>query len=71
MGKRKNVSDHLAEAGNSDANVKIALYKDTSTLVQMITTNTPNDGSFDWLVPTTLAIGSNYFISVHTVDNLL
>lgn len=57
--------------GAQDANVKIALCKDTSTLVQMIATTTPNDGAYDWTVPATLAVGSNYFIRVRTVDNLL
>jgi uncharacterized repeat protein (TIGR03803 family) len=57
--------------GVQNANVKIALWKDTNTLVQMIATTTPNDGAYDWTVPTTLATGSNYFIRVRTLDNLI
>ena len=57
--------------GAQNAYVKINLYKGTSTWVATLTAKTANDGSFDWLVPTTLAAGSNYFIRVQTVDNLI
>ena len=57
--------------GTQNANVKILLYKGTATLVKTIIATTPNDGSYDWLVPTTLAVGSTYFIKVKTVDNLI
>ena len=59
------------QQGAQNANVKILLYKGTATLVKTIIATTPNDGSYDWLVPTTLAAGSTYFIKVKTVDNLL
>ncbi len=57
--------------GVQNANVKIALWKDASTLVQMVATTTPNDGAYDWMVPATLATGSNYFVRIRTVDNLV
>ncbi len=57
--------------GTQNANVKIQLYKGSSTLVKTITTATANNGSYDWLVPMALAVGSTYFIKVKTVDNLI
>jgi len=57
--------------GAQNANVKIALFKDASTLVQMIATATPNDGAYEWTIPSTMAVGKNYFIRVRTLDNLI
>jgi formylglycine-generating enzyme required for sulfatase activity/protocatechuate 3,4-dioxygenase beta subunit len=68
--KGKTYSITWLTQGGQNANVKIYLYKGTSTLVKTITTLTANDGSYDWLVPTALVTGSTYFIRVKTADNL-
>ncbi len=57
--------------GEQNAYVKINLMKGRSTLVRTLTKKTDNDGSFDWMVPNALALGSNYFIKVKTIDNLV
>jgi hypothetical protein len=57
--------------GTQNANVKIYLYKGISTLVKTITITTPNDGAYNWLVPSSLPVGSTYFIRVMTIDNLI
>ena len=57
--------------GIQSANVKIMLYKGTANLVKIIVASTANNGAFDWLVPTTLAVGNTYFIRVKTADNSL
>jgi len=57
-------------SGAQSPNVKIQLRRN-STKVRDISTTTPNDGSFNWKVPTGLAAASNYFIRVITVDNLV
>ncbi len=57
--------------GTQNANVRIKLYKGTSTWVATLAAKTANDGSFDWLVPKTLAAGGKYFIRVQTIDNLI
>lgn len=54
-----------------NAYVKISLYKGTGTLVSILTSKTANDGSFNWLVPRTLAVGSTYFIRIQTIDSLV
>lgn len=69
--KRRTCSITWLKQGAQNANVKIMLYKGTSTLVTTIVSTTANDGSYDWLVPATLAVGSTYFIRVKTVDNLI
>ncbi len=57
--------------GNLKPNVKIVLCQGANTLVRTITSTTPNDGAYDWLVPMNLATGNNYFVRVSTVDNLV
>ncbi len=69
--KGKTYSISWLKQGTQNAYVKIMLYKGTSTLVRPLATKTANDGSHNWLVPTTLAVGSTYFISVQTFDNLI
>ena len=54
-----------------NAYVKINLYKGTGTLVKILVSKTENDGSFNWLVPSSVAAGSTYFIRVQTVDALV
>jgi len=44
-------------------NVDIALYKGGS-LLQNIVSSTANDGSYSWLIPTTLAAGNDYKIRI-------
>ena len=56
--------------GEQNASVKIKLFNSAGTLVLTLTASTPNDGSYDWLVPSTLATGK-YFVRVQTLDNLL
>ena len=56
--------------GSQNAYVKILLFKGTSTLVMTLALKTPNDGLFEWLVPSALAAGT-YFIRVQTIDNLI
>jgi hypothetical protein len=57
-----------SKSGSLDANVKIELYKSGSK-VSDITTATANDGSYDWLIPTTLTAGSDYLVRVTTADD--
>jgi len=54
--------------GTMNANVKIHLFRGT-TLLQTIVGTTPNDGSYTWTIPGSLAVASNYRIRVKTVDN--
>jgi C1A family cysteine protease/5-hydroxyisourate hydrolase-like protein (transthyretin family) len=55
-------------SGSLDANVKIELYKGGSKILD-IAASTANDGSFDWLVPTSLTTGSDYLVRVTTADD--
>jgi hypothetical protein len=48
-------------------NVKLELVKGTTAT--LIVSNTPNDGSFTWTVPRTLAAGSAYQIRVSSAAN--
>ena len=68
--KRKTYAITWDRPGEQNASVKIKLFNSAGTLILTLTTSTPNDGSYDWLVPGTLATGK-YFIRVQTVDNLL
>ncbi len=56
-----------SRSGTLDANVKIELYQGGSKALD-IAAATDNDGSFDWLVPATLAAGSDYLVRVTTAD---
>ncbi|MGK7920959.1 MAG: Ser-Thr-rich GPI-anchored membrane family protein, partial [Trichodesmium sp.] len=53
---------------NISENVKIYLYKDTE-YDQMITESTASDGSYNWIIPTNLASGSDYQIVIQSVAN--
>jgi hypothetical protein len=53
--------------GSMYSMVKIRLYRG-NTKIFGITDSTPNDGSFSWKVPDTIAPGT-YYIRVKTVDN--
>ena len=56
-----------ASAG-SITDVKIELYKG-GILEKVITASTPNDGSFDWTIPTDLVDGIDYKIRISDVSN--
>jgi hypothetical protein len=56
--------------GTLNVNVKVQLYQGT-TLIKTIVATTPNDGSFEWTIPATQALASNYKVRVTTVDNLV
>lgn len=49
-------------------NVKITLLK-AGLHYALISLSTPNDGSFDWLIPSRLAAGSEYAVKVSSVDS--
>ena len=57
-------------SGTMNASVKIHLFRGT-TLVQAIVASTPNNGSYLWAIPASLAVGSNYKIKIKTVDNFV
>jgi hypothetical protein len=56
--------------GTLNANVKIQLLKGTAVNLTIATT-TPNDGSFDWTIPASQALATNYKIRIITVDSLV
>jgi len=56
--------------GTMNASVKIQLFRGT-TFVQPIVASTPNNGSYLWTIPASLAVGSNYKIKIKTVDNFV
>ena len=49
--------------GNPKAYVKIELMK-PGMLNRVITSSTPNDGSFDWVIPMTYPLGSDYSVRI-------
>lgn len=53
--------------GNPGANVKIELYKG-STLSTVISSKTPNDGSYSWYIPTYLPTGTDYKIKITSYE---
>jgi pimeloyl-ACP methyl ester carboxylesterase len=55
-------------SGPARGNVKILLYRGTE-LKGTVSASTPNDGSFDWVVPNSLALGDNYQVQVTWVAN--
>lgn len=55
------------KTGTQDANVKIQLFKGT-TLVQTLTASTPNSGTFDWPIASTLSAATTYKIKINTLD---
>jgi hypothetical protein len=56
--------------GTMDASVKILLYKGTK-LNSTLSTDTPNDGSFDWTIPANQVLATTYKIRIATVDGLV
>ncbi len=55
------------KAGTQSANVNIQLLRGTAVAAP-IATGTPNDGSFDWKIPTSIAAQSDYFVRIKTTD---
>ncbi len=55
------------KTGTQDANVKIQLFKG-ATLVKTLAASTPNSGTFDWSIASTLNAGSTYKIKIATLD---
>jgi hypothetical protein len=55
-------------AGNPGPNVKIELWKD-GFLYRVITSSTPNDGSYIWSIPYSVAIGNNYKVRIYSTTN--
>ena len=53
---------------NSDSNISIKLYVN-STFNSNITTNTANDGSYTWSIPSSISSGSNYKIKITSNTN--
>jgi hypothetical protein len=58
------------KSGVQNDYVRVQLLRNGIT-VRDISTKTPNDGSFEWNIPATLAASSNYLIRVKTVDGLV
>ena len=56
------------KAGALDANVRVELFKGGVKALDIAAT-TPNDGSHDWTVPTSLGDGSDYVVRVTTLDD--
>jgi hypothetical protein len=56
--------------GIMNASVKILLYKGTK-LNSTISTDTPNDGSFDWTIPANQVLATTYKIRIVTLDGLV
>ena len=52
--------------GNVGANVEIVVRKGGAS--KIIASSTPNDGVFEWMVPTTFPIGKNFSIEISSVD---
>jgi subtilisin family serine protease len=58
------------KTGTQNASVKVQLFRGTTKVLD-IAGSTPNDGSLPWLIPVTLAAGSNYRVKVKTADGLV
>jgi hypothetical protein len=50
-------------------NVKIELHQDGFGWRWTIADNTNNTGSYNWSVPTSLEVGSGYFVRISSVSN--
>ncbi len=61
LGSTQTITWVAADEGG--ANVAIALLK-ASSVVLTIASATPNDGSFDWTIPTNLAVAGDYRIRI-------
>ncbi len=57
-----------SSTGNPGANVKIELYKGES-IDHTITSSTANDGSYNWDIPSSQAVGEDYRIKVTSTSN--
>jgi Tol biopolymer transport system component len=55
-------------SGSPGSYVKIELLK-SGVLNRLISSSTPNDGSFSWLIPSTQTLGSDYKIRVTSTSN--
>lgn len=53
--------------GSTGANVKIELLK--GTVVKVLSKSTPNDGSFDWAISKSQAVGTDYKIRVTSTSD--
>lgn len=53
--------------GTVGANVSITLNKN-GALASTLSASTPNDGAFDWTVPTDIALGTDYAIAITSVS---
>jgi len=49
--------------GSPTAAVRIELVK-PGALNRLITSSTPNDGSFDWVIPMTISLGTDYTVKI-------
>ncbi len=56
------------KTGNSGQYVKVELYK-TGVLNRIISSNTSNDGSYSWAIPSVQTIGSDYKVKVISISN--
>lgn len=54
--------------GNLGPDVRIQLLKN-KTVVEVVTSSTPNDGSYDWIVPSNRTAGNDYKIRVTSRSN--
>ncbi|MDE5083564.1 MAG: GPI anchored serine-threonine rich family protein, partial [Trichodesmium sp. St18_bin1] len=61
-------SHNIRWTDNFSDNVKLELYKGSS-FQQTISTSTPSDGSYSWMVPTSLSSGTNYNIKIRNVND--
>jgi C1A family cysteine protease len=58
------------QAGPQNPYVKIILWRN-STKIRDIILKTDNNGTYDWVVPLNLNIGTGFFIRVRTIDSLV
>ncbi|MGA1869870.1 MAG: S8 family serine peptidase [bacterium] len=65
---RSLVSIKWVNSEDVSSNIRIELYKGGS-LHHTITTNTENDGYYEWCVPTTLPVGKDYRIKVSSISD--
>ena len=56
--------------GPQDANVRVQLFRN-GILLKELSALTPNEGTFDWAIATTLPKGTGYKVRVKTLDGLV
>ena len=56
------------KTGSTGSYVKIELYK-TGALNRVISSNTSNDGSYSWAVPSTQTVGTDYKVKIASTSN--